>query len=168
MSKIYQLEKALWTDADFEQMGWHDCPIKALAFSDNDYQLLLDIDYIFKWVLPKNKRFYNFWISPCTLVFENVHDINIELSSDGVALTIDKISRKNPVVPRNAEYIGRDTEYDWIIETFAGEISFKSVGFKQYVRQQPVLISTQELDTDARGGISFNTISIDLDNKKST
>jgi len=161
MSTTYQLEKLLWTDADFEQMNWHDCPIKSIAF--NEYQLLLDIDYIFKWVLMKNNKHYKFWISPCTLVFDNVY--NLELNSDGPTLNsvipiIDRISRENPTVPRNAEYIGRDTEYDWIIETLIGEIAFRSVGYKQYVRQQPVLISKQGLDINARGGISFSTISM--------
>jgi hypothetical protein len=149
MNTIFQLEKALWTDADFEQMNWHDCPIKALAF--NDHQLLLDIDYIFKWVLMKNKRHYQFWISPCTLMFEYVHAI--ELSSDYATLTIDNMSR----------HAGSDSEFDWIIETTVGEISFKSVGYKQYVRQYPVLVSTQELNAEVRGGISFSTTNVDLD-----
>jgi len=157
---IFQPEKALWTDADFEQMNWHDCPIKALTF--NDHQLLLDIDYIFKWVLMKNKRRYQFWISPCTLVFENVHAI--ELSSDYATLTIDNISRDNPAVPKNVEHFDRDFEFDWIIETIVGEISFKSVGYKQYVRRYPVLVSTQELDTGSRGGISFSATTFNLNN----
>jgi hypothetical protein len=157
---IFQPEKTLWTDADFEQMNWHDCPIKALAFNDN--LLLLDIDYIFKWVLMKNKKRYQFWISPCTLMFENVHAI--ELSSDYATLTIDNISRDNPVVPKNAAHIGRDYEFDWVIETIVGEISFKSVGYKQYVRKHPVLVNTQELAADTRGGISFSTTNVDLNN----
>jgi hypothetical protein len=160
MNQIFQPEKTLWTDVDFEQMNWHDCPIKAIAF--NDHQLLLDIDYIFKWVLMRNKKRYQFWISPCTLMFENVHAI--ELSSDYATLTIDNISRANPVVPKNAAHIGRDYEFDWVIETIVGEISFKSVGYKQYVRQNPVLVTTQELAANARGGISFSTTNVEFNN----
>ena len=67
-SKIYQLEKFLWTDHDFENMDWHDCKLFAISFGDN-FQLLLDIDYIFKWV--QTGKTFKFWVSPCTLVFEN-------------------------------------------------------------------------------------------------
>jgi hypothetical protein len=152
-TKAYQLEKALWTDADFELMSWHDCPIHALSFDRNN-NLLFDIDYIFKWVLMKNKRNYKFWIAPCTLVFENVY--GIEFESDHTSIIIDNITRENPQVPKNAEYLQRDFEYDWIIETTVGEVLFKSVGFKQYVRRTPMLINAQDLDMGARVGISFS------------
>jgi hypothetical protein len=155
MPEQYKLEKTLWTDTDFEVMGWHDCPIHGISFN-KDYQLLLDIDYIFKWVLMKNKKHFQFWIAPCTLIFDNVYDIQFE--SDHTDLIIDNISRENPQTPKNSEYIKKDTEYDWIIETTVGEISFKSVGYTQYVRKAPILLRTQDIDMVARGGISFDTI----------
>lgn len=155
MQEIYQPEKTLWTETDFEIMSWHDCPIHAISFH-KDYVLSFDIDYIFKWILIKNERNFKFWISPCTLVFENVYDIVLE--SEDATLIIDNILRENPQRPKNAEYIDKDLEYDWIIETTVGEISFKSVSFKQYVRQAPILIGMQELDLVTRGGISFNRI----------
>jgi hypothetical protein len=37
MADIYQLEKRIFTELDFEQMSWHDCPIQALSFAD-DYK----------------------------------------------------------------------------------------------------------------------------------
>jgi hypothetical protein len=116
---------------------------------------MLDIDYIFKWVLMKNKKHYQFWMAPCTLIFENVY--NIAFESEHTTLIIDNISKENPQVPKNAGYIGKETEYDWIIETTVGEIAFKSVGYTQYVRQSPTLLRSQEIDMQSRGGISFNT-----------
>jgi hypothetical protein len=154
MAEQYQLEKNLWTDADFEKMSWHDCPIHAIFFR-NDCQLLLDIDYIFKWVLMKNKKHFQFWIAPCTLIFDNVY--NIQFESTNTNLIIDSICRESPRVPENAEYINKDTEYDWIIETTVGEISFTSVGYTQYVRNIPTLLRTQSIDMLTRGGISFDT-----------
>jgi hypothetical protein len=156
MKDEYQLEKTLWTDADFDIMSWHDCPVYALSFDKQD-KLLLDIDYMFKWVLMKNKRKFRFWISPCTLVFENVYDLVFE--TDDTTIIIDNILRENPRKPKNAEYLNKDLEYDWTIETTVGVILFKSIGFKQYVRQAPVLIGMQEIDLQERGGISFNEIS---------
>lgn len=91
-ANIFTLEKSIWTEADFENMGWHDATIYGLTFEKTDSNwtgdLLLDIDYIFKWVpncLPENS--FNFWVSPCTLIFKeafkldiniNTHDFSIE------------------------------------------------------------------------------------------
>lgn len=153
MPDIYHLEKTIWTDADFELMNWHDCPIHAFSFNDN-FELLLDIDYIFKWVQPKkSKRYFNFWIAPCTLVFENVYDIGFE--SDHKQPIIDYIEKSNPQRAKNSEFIGRDAEYDWDIVMISSEMNFKSVGFKQYVRRNPIISFNQRLTTKERGEVSF-------------
>ena len=115
--------------------------------------MLLDIDYIFKWVLSKNKKRYQFLMAPCTLIFENVY--NIQFESDHTTIIIDNVSRENPQLPKNAAHIGREVEFNWIIETTVGEIDFISVGYKQYVRSAPILVNTQELALNSRGGISF-------------
>jgi len=158
MDKNYILEKGLWTDNDFDVMSWHDNPIHAISFTDN-FQLVLDIDYIFKWVLKG--KYYNFWMSPCTLVFENVCNIKFELDSTEGCIITD-ITRENPQRPKNAEYIKRELEYDWCIELVSGEIFFNSAGYTQYVRQQPKLISKQKLELESRGGISFSTTELIL------
>ena len=67
-SKIYQLEKSVWTDHDFEDMGWHDCKLFAISFGDN-FQLLLDIDYIFKWV--QTEKTFNFGYHLARLFLKN-------------------------------------------------------------------------------------------------
>jgi len=158
-TKIYQLEKSLWTDADFEVMGWHDNPIHAISF-DDDSKMSFDIDYIFEWVLRKNKRYYDFWIAPCTLVFEHVY--SIALKSDFLPLEIMDISKTIPEPSDNPVAAQSDVVYDWIIETTTGEILFKSTGFKQYVRQIPILINTQGIERNARGGISFSLDNITI------
>jgi hypothetical protein len=77
------LSKSFWSDADFEQMGWHDATIHGLYIQQTDAvlpRLLLDLDYIVRWVqpLPPEKHF-NFWVSPATLVFEDVWDLEGDL-----------------------------------------------------------------------------------------
>lgn len=153
-TKHFKLDKPIWTEIDFDSMNWHDNPIHAFTFGDN-FELLLDIDYIFEWVL-KGKR-YIFWISPCTLVFENVYELTFDIGPTTPGLTIDFVTKENPQRPKNSENINRDTEYDWTIEMQEGTISFTSVGFKQYVRQPPRLLSTQKLTPGERGGLSFST-----------
>ncbi len=72
-------------------------------------------------------------------------------------IDIDEISRDNPQKPKNADFINVDTEFDWTIDTQQGSIYFKSIGYKQYVRQIPKLIHGQYFEMKERGGISFNT-----------
>src|SRR2546425_10980345 len=96
MEKI-NLEKFLLTEEDFEKMGWHDSHIYAVAFRGN-YEFALDIDYIIKWVQPsKDDYCIKFWISPCTLIFENVYHLkfNIEVT-EPFELKIENIMRKQP------------------------------------------------------------------------
>ena len=151
--KEYKLDKLIWTDTDFDNMDWHDNPVHAIRFSD-DFEFVLDIDYIFQWV-HKGKK-YLFWISPCTLVFENVYDLTFDVGPSTPGFTIDFVTKTNPQRPKNAEYIDRDTEFAWTIEMQEGTITFKSVGFKQYVRRLPKLIATQKIELEQRGGISFD------------
>jgi hypothetical protein len=53
----YTIQKPVWTEADFEQMGWHDVHIHAVAFRPEIFELWLDIDYIFGWVDPHGYLF---------------------------------------------------------------------------------------------------------------
>lgn len=75
--KEYKPEKSIWTEKDYEQMGWHDCHIYGLVFQNDDSDsfatdLIFDIDYIFQWVHPTPpQRNFSFWVAPCTLKFEN-------------------------------------------------------------------------------------------------
>jgi hypothetical protein len=155
----HKISKSLCTDADYDIMGWHDCLIYAMSTGINN-ELILDIDYIWLWVDNKNeKRQFQFWISPCTLAFENVYDLSIDLDiSVPFEIRIDSISRCNPQKCKNAEFVNKDIEFDWIIETQQGEISFKSIGYKQYSRQIPRLLDKQEIGIEDRHGISFEKI----------
>jgi hypothetical protein len=46
MPNTYQLDKWLWTESDFEIMGWHDSNIYAVTFSPEKFEIAFDIDYI--------------------------------------------------------------------------------------------------------------------------
>jgi hypothetical protein len=49
-------------------------------------------------------------------------------------LEVDSLTRENPKKPRNAELIKKQIEFEWMMNTQQGNISFTSVGFSQYVR----------------------------------
>ncbi len=154
----YQLEKWIWTEADFEDMGWHDARIHGIAFLGEDFEVMLDIDYILQWIDPgPNETYYKFWIVPATLVFHNVHDLKIDLEPFA-GIEIQDVHKSDPQRPKNAEYVDRDTEWQWTIETHEGEISLKSVGYTQYLRKEPILSQQSSLDLNVRGGISFSRV----------
>ena len=144
----YRLEKEVWTEVDFDQMGWHDSEIHAIAFLPDIFEFVLDIDYIFAWVHPvDDDEYFKFWVAPCTAVFGNCHDLRLDVSSSG-GLTVQDIGRSEPISPRNAEYIGRDKEWRWTIDCNEGEISFSAAFLKQYVRKAPRLVRQQRLTAD--------------------
>lgn len=151
-----KLNKVIWTENEFDLMDWHDSYIHAIAFERN-YEFILDIDYIFSWIKPSdNNNQFGFFISPCTLVFENVHDLKLDIQiSEPFKLQISNITLSNPQRPINADYINREVEYYWTISTQQGDITLKSVGFKQYVRGNPKIQHSQFIDLIERGGISF-------------
>ena len=137
------MKDGLFRNEDFDQMNWHDCKIYAFGFDDTKFQFFLDIDYIFSWIAPTTESgSYEFTVSPALLKFENVHTLQIDIRSD-LNLEIDEIVRFNPKRPVNADHIGKEIEYEWIIRLQQGEISFNSVGFEQLIRKEPILLDRQ-------------------------
>ncbi|MGW4891381.1 hypothetical protein ACWEQL_03815 [Kitasatospora sp. NPDC004240] len=149
------LTKSIWSDADFDAMGWHDVTIHGLCVqpptSDNALpRLLLDIDYIVRWVHPvEPETHFSFWIAPSTLVFEDVWDIEGDLDFKWTALSldIDHLRRSTPQDSRGGP--------QWHIEGHSFELKFRAAGFRQYVRQPPQHSPRLTLQHSHRGGISF-------------
>ncbi|GAA3634257.1 hypothetical protein [Flavivirga jejuensis] len=144
--KTYKLEKWIWSHNDFEEMGWHDCPIYALKFDD---KVSLDLDYIFKWNEPEVEGMpYTFWISPATLIFENVTLFKINFIMDFVnGLEIYEISKST-----------LDHSIEWIIETQQGTITIHSDSFQQIIRRKPTYQFNQYIPEEERGKEHFSNI----------
>jgi hypothetical protein len=143
-------------------MGWHDVVIHGLTCSPSEYELTLDIDYIFEWVQPEPPAIhYSFWIAPATLVFRNVS--NFEASLDGpLGFQIMELARENPREPVNARYIESKIEWTWTVNLLQGEFKFWSVGYSQYTRRRPIRAGTQYFSLQERGGINFDRPEIPL------
>lgn len=141
------VEKTLWTERDFDKMGWHDCPIYGIRF---DSEVILDIDYIFKWVLDNESKYYSFWISPATLVFPDACNLKINVDLDFInGLEIADLNKCET----------SEKGILWNLETQEGDISLISSGFKQYIRRKPILVKSQCLSEEQRGGYNFDMIS---------
>lgn len=143
-----------WSQNDFNKMGWHDCKVHAIAFNDADFELSFDIDYIIKWIEPKDSENFSFKVAPATLVFKNVWNLKVNLEYD-LDIRVEDVHRSNPCQPKNKGMEGV-LEYDWGIVLSTGEISFKSVGYNQYIRQAAFITEKQILEINQRGGISFS------------
>ena len=155
---LFTLEKAIWTETDFDNMGWHDVHIHALAFSTETHELLMDIDYMFGWVDPEPpENHYTFWIAPCTLVFANVHSFKAEIEW-GLGLEISGVSREPAGRPNNADYIKKDVEWMWLFDCQEGSFTFHSVGYRQITRRIPIRARSQSFPWIERGGVSFDLV----------
>ncbi|MFD4927227.1 hypothetical protein ACFWNE_38765 [Streptomyces goshikiensis] len=154
------LSKSVWSDADFEAMGWHDATVHGLSVQPtNDIlpRFLLDLDYIVRWVHPvPPATHFSFWISPATLAFEGVFDLQGDLDFQGSAvdLEIDGVHR---LVPDDARPDFSHVPL-WHIEGHAFDVKFRASGFRQYFRQAPRLVSRQVLPYDERGGCAFTEV----------
>lgn len=135
--------KEIWSDKDFDEMGWHDSCLHAISFPQYDQVFELDIDYIFEWVLNKESNLFNFHISPCTLTFYDVLNLEINISfDDSIGISIADITRENPRKLANDKL----AIWDYVIETDKGTISFTATGFEQKVLSQPILSESISLD----------------------
>ena len=148
------LSKAVWTDADFPVMGWHDCRIRAVSITEYEddtvppARLLLDLDYIVRWVEPvRPEKHFTFWVTPATLVFERAWDITGQLGPLHELLEIADVHR----------LASPDDQPDplWHIEGQTFDVRLRAHGYRQYMRMPPQHVSQQVLTLAQRDGISF-------------
>jgi hypothetical protein len=144
MSEQYELEKTIWSEADFERMGWHDSRVHALGFLPDRFEFALDVDHTFQWIEPRSgETYFSLRVAPATLVFDLQTSAGCEILD---------VARSEPRRIRNAEYI----EWLWKFECAEGEINFRATGFKQYIRSAPRLGNKQSLSLNERGRFSFS------------
>lgn len=142
------------TDADFEQLSWHDCTIWGLEFHPPDPEagdwtcdLALDIDFIVEWLCGVGSP-SRFRVAPATLRFHTVSDLRLAVAwgAGGVLLhemSIDRVERE-PLPPASSERPG----YRWRIALNwpqSGEITFAAVGLTQTLRGAPIVTERQSL-----------------------
>jgi len=124
--------KEVWTEADFEDMCWHDSTILSIHISSEDHELKLDIDYIYEWVYDEDTRICSTWNGPCSLTFKDVSDLKLSQYNQEIVNTYIVEIRKENVHPENETFRWR-----FHIVTGLGSISFTSSGFAQMVDEQP-------------------------------
>ena len=150
------LYRYVWTDRDFDQVGWHDATVHACAFRMGPEQwlgtLLLDIDYILEWVQPPaGETSFKFWVAPATLAFEAASALEGELGIHSLPPSFNDL-RRGPADRPEATEMGYEK---WVLDGHDFDLTLLSRGFKQVFRRQPILSSTPMIGLEDRGGISF-------------
>ncbi len=134
-----------WTNADFDQMNWHDNTLHGIGFrvprQGYDCDLVLDIDFILEVTAGPDGKWYEFLLVPATLAFHLVSKCHIDL---GMAyreqLQIDRIDREDCTT--GAERKAGLVNYRWTIflQSLSGHenrITFESAGFTQLAKGKP-------------------------------
>jgi hypothetical protein len=149
----YRLEKPIWSDADFAEMGWHDATLWSMAANPDSFEFLLDLDYIFQWVQPaEGETYFKFWVAPVTMVFENAHSIVVAIESQQGSIEIADLFREDPTPTPGGDLI----QHTYRFECQEGEIRVRATGFKIFVRKSPALMRQQSFSLEARDGVSFS------------
>ena len=152
-----------YTDADFDEMSWHDCYVWGVELrcgdaTEGDWtaDLALDIDYIADWVIEEGGG-TKFRVAPATLVFHGVTDpkLDVDWGDTGFQVSIHPMSISNVSRERVLDqkiFLDRPY-YSWRIELNwprDGKIAFGAVGFTQTLRAEPVLQDGQSLSLRQR------------------
>ena len=139
-----------WTEADFDDMSWHDCHVHGLAIrgkGNGCADLILDLDYLTEWSHAEDGSF-RFRVAPATLVFADVFGLVMHVDYTGFAVepfAIDAIARDLTVaVPGLREFAYRITIHP------SGAITFFGHRFVQRLRAAPIATRSQWLEPDER------------------
>ena len=136
----YELEKSIWTDSDFDKMGWHDSQVYKVRLTQD---LELDIDYIFQWNKPDLEGLpFTFWVAPATLVFKQIKNLTFDFTTGFEdAFEIDAIERPTT-----------ENQNLWSIITQQGDFQFDCHGYEQFIRQEPFFEFGQTISYSRRNG----------------
>jgi hypothetical protein len=142
-----------WTEAQFEQMSWHDNHVHALRVVEGEHgagELILDVDYILEW-LEAGAEFH-FKIVPVYLRFKEVTDLQLAVNYPKISaamgpFSIGRISRRTEVRERYTAQCW-DIELNWP----DGSISFEATGFEQKAWGQVRTTDSQVLKPEERVG----------------
>ncbi|MCG9909821.1 MAG: hypothetical protein MH137_00845 [Flavobacteriales bacterium] len=158
------IQKSTWTDIDYQNMVWTDCKLYGFIIERDDENwtsdLLFDIDYILSAVQSEKPSLpVNHWISPCTMIFKNVFDLNINIDYKGGGLSrmeIGELYLTDTIKIENNKWVNC-----WCIHLDCGFITFKSGEMRQIQRLAPILTDTLELTLQERQGVGFKKIPYD-------
>ncbi len=147
-----------YTEADFENLSWHDNYIHGFAIREEQYEadLVLDLDFVLGCNSDEPTSL-KYWLSPASLTFKDVTNLKIQIdwatNGPGFAIhcaSIDSIVRTCEVDPLAC--CSRRT-HQWRIDINwpkNGFIEFSASGFVQTLRSKSVLWGSDLLPASQR------------------
>lgn len=149
------------TDADAEQMSWHDAQLYGARFLLEAAELAFDLDWPIQWMAPpEGSSYFRAWVSPATLVFHGVTGFqgNLDLPHDSTIIDLG-------VDPDQADELGSGVPTEggtwWFMKTVVGHWRIRAQGFTQYLRARPVLTAGGTLGLELRRGVCFDRRTLD-------
>ena len=146
------MKSQIWTDAQFEEMSWHDNHVHGLRIVETgkgEGDLILDVDHIVEWLNCEGTGF-NFRIVPVTLTFHGT--MFLRLSLDYATPTAAFSPFMIHEIERRSEQRDRYVAQLWKISISwpVGEIAFEARGFTQRGVGEPIHSEGQYLDPELR------------------
>ncbi|OGV56896.1 MAG: hypothetical protein A2017_05165 [Lentisphaerae bacterium GWF2_44_16] len=132
------------TDKDWENLCWHDNRIYGISLSYGKFHenLIIDIDYIVEWICRPDKT-CSFLISPATLTFNQILDLEINIKCKHQGIYINAIHRE---LDKERSTLPDRLYYNWKIDCHYGShVSFGASSFSRILRKKPILCHGQEI-----------------------
>ena len=129
-----------------ENATYHDNTIHSIEFIDEDYEtnLMLEIDYISEWKERNDK--YSFEISPATLIYKDVSNLEIKISKPGFT----QESYLDVILDITTKEINGN-RYKYVIKLLNDNyMQFEAKGSELIIRGKALLKSEQHLTTSER------------------
>ncbi|TWT29144.1 hypothetical protein KOR42_55650 [Thalassoglobus neptunius] len=133
--------KSVYSVADFETLGFHNCHVHGIRWDSSAYALILDLDYILQWIEKGGS--FEFVVAPAEIRFEYSAEVKVSLDWSNLAMEcqIQDIHRRDHKRNPNG------TEcYLWEIEfaTPSGAMELWATDFELKILAEPERSETQK------------------------
>lgn len=142
---INEQKNTVWTDKDYNQLGWNMSRLYGLSLPGRQHIMSFQLDYVLE--SPLNNTDHGTWkVAPAKLEFFDVVDLKIQLDQNNYSETsFVSLERSNMRPTPN----GKLNYWDYRIE-FSPDavIEFTSTGFRQTLLEEPTITEFQDLDRE--------------------
>jgi len=140
-----------WTNANFEEMSWHDNLIRGISFHNPQdmyvFDISFDLDYILEWVC--NGGFYQFIVAPATLTFHTANKVRFDMMmSYKQDLDINRVERVELTTAPERDAGYRRWRFEIYFHGQVSPFSLEATGYTQILRAAPRLQDGQVLNDD--------------------
>ena len=131
-------------------MDWRDCVVHGFDALPETDAVVLDVDYCIHREAPtRADELVTYWVSPATLVFQQVTKVEIQIGGATGGLVLRALERGDEQTA-TGEWRARE----WRLVGQEGQILLHAAGYSLAIRRPPLPTSTPRLTLAERGGVS--------------